>query len=77
TTFVAPLSPERRISSSLSILSEITLDAGATWLSADSAINLVQTPEPSSIGLAGVCLVGAVGLTRGRRREPGRCPKAV
>jgi hypothetical protein len=67
---------ERRISSSLFILSEITLDGGATWLGADSAIDLVQAPEPSSIALAAVSLCGAVRLAR-RNRSSRRCSQHV
>jgi hypothetical protein len=59
----------RRIASELFILSQITLDGGATWLDADSAINLDQTPEPSSVALAAISLVAALRLQRQRHRR--------
>jgi hypothetical protein len=44
-----------RISSYFDVFSEVSIDAGATWIPANDSFRMEQIPEPATIWLAGIC----------------------
>jgi hypothetical protein len=59
------------IDSFFDVFTELSLDGGATWIPKagprGTRVTLGGVPEPSSIGLAGIALIGLAGLARRRK----------
>jgi hypothetical protein len=57
-----------RISSYFDVFSEVSIDAGTTWIPANSSFRIEQIPEPSTNCLLSICGAGVWSMARSRKR---------